>query len=49
MIDQCIQVQGLATSTKPFVFDKSMKDYFATNCWRIAKIIATKADYEVTH
>lgn len=47
MVTKCLEAQGGASSSKAFSLSKELRDYIASNAYRIAKIIATKADYEV--
>jgi hypothetical protein len=47
MVTKCLEAQGGASSAKAFSLSKELRDYIASNAYRIAKIIATKADYEV--
>jgi hypothetical protein len=47
MVHKCVMLQSESSSAKSFSLSKEARDFVATNAYRIAKTIATKADYDV--
>ena len=43
--DQCSELEESVSSSKPTVMSQGMQRYLAGNCQRIAKLLATKADF----